>query len=278
VGIEPVLARWGTEVAPAIAYSIVSPGKCLRGALLLETYRASGGRDPRAAELAAAVEVIHAYSLVHDDLPCMDDAALRRGRPATHRAFGVEAATRAGFAMVPLAAHHLARGAAALQLDGEAVGAIVREVFAAAGAGGMIGGQYLDLEAEGRDLTPEALEQMHRAKTGALITAACSVGGLAARANRATLAGLRGYGDALGLAFQIADDVLDAVGTTEEIGKAAGQDAVQSKATFVSALGVAGALNEAARHARLAVDALRAARISSDALEALATFVAGRRS
>jgi len=142
----------------------------------------------------------------------------------------------------------------------------------------MIGGQYLDLESEGQALDQASVERMHRAKTGALIAAACVVGGLAAGAGAEAVAGLRRYGEELGLAFQIADDVLDAVGTTQETGKTAGLDAARDKTTFVSTLGTAGAVAEAARRARLAVDALRAAHLSSQPLVVLATFVAERRS
>lgn len=276
--IVPVLSRWAADAAPPIAYSLLSPGKCLRGALLLESYRAAGGRDSAACALAAAVEMVHAYSLIHDDLPCMDDAPLRRGRPATHRVFGVEAATRAGFAMVPLAARCVVEAGKALRLEPGRVGTVAVELFRAAGAGGMIGGQYLDLDAEGQRIDLAAVERMHRAKTGALIAAACVAGGLAAGAGAEAVAGLRKYGEELGLAFQIADDVLDAVGTTQEIGKAAGQDAARAKTTFVTTLGAAGAAAEASRRARLAVDALRAAHLSSQPLEVLATFVAERRS
>jgi len=276
--ITPVLSRWAADAAPAIAYSLLSPGKCLRGALLLESYRAAGGRDPAVQALAAAVEMVHAYSLIHDDLPCMDDAGLRRGRPTTHRVFGVEAATSAGFAMVPLAVRCVAEAGKSLGLEPAVVGAVALELLRAAGAGGMIGGQYLDLEFEGRGIDQASVERMHRAKTGALIAASCVAGGLAAGAHAGAVEGLRKYGEELGLAFQIADDVLDAVGTTQEIGKTAGQDAARDKATFVSALGAAGAAQEATRRARLAVDALRAAHLSSQPLEVLATFVAERRS
>jgi len=276
--IVPVLDRWAAEVSPPIAYSLRSTGKCLRGALVLESYRAVGGSGPAVSLLAAAVEMLHGYSLIHDDLPCMDDAALRRGRATTHRVFGVEAATRAGFAMIPLAAHYLGEVAADLPLGPSQLSAVAGELFRAVGAGGMIGGQYLDLESEGRELDVVELARMHRAKTGALIAASCVVGGLAAGAAGDSLAGLRRYGEELGLAFQIADDVLDAVGTTSEIGKTAGQDAARAKATFVTTLGAAEAAAEATRRTRVAVDALRAARLSSKPLEVLATFVAERRS
>ena len=173
-------------VADAIRYTLAGGGKRLRGLLLLAAYDAVGGRGDATA-LAAAIEVVHAYSLVHDDLPCMDDDDVRRGRPTVHRAFGVPVATAAGLAMVPLAARCAWDAAAALELPEAARGAIVQELMRAAGAGGMIGGQLLDLEGEGLALSLEALERIHSAKTGALITAAVVLGGRAAGASAGQL-------------------------------------------------------------------------------------------
>ena len=200
-------------------------------------------------ELAAAVEVVHAYSLVHDDLPCMDDDDLRRGRPTTHRAFDVPTATRAGFHMVALAARVLAEGMERLALSRNRRRDIAAELFRAAGAGGMIGGQWLDLEAEGRGIPRSALEEVHARKTGALIAASCVIGGLAAGDGGpgAYLEALRGYGRSIGLAFQIADDVLDATATSDQLGKTAGKDAARAKSTFVTLLGVGAARAEAER-------------------------------
>jgi geranylgeranyl pyrophosphate synthase len=206
------------------------------------------------AELAAAVEVVHAYSLVHDDLPCMDDDALRRGRPTTHRAFDVATATRAGFHMVALAARVLASGMAALALTPERRRAIALELFRAAGAGGMIGGQVLDLAAEGRRIPVAELVDVHRRKTGALIAASCVIG----------------------LAFQIADDVLDATGTSAQLGKTPGKDAAHAKSTFVTVLGVGAARAEAERLAAQAVDRLREAGLVSPVLVALAHYMVTR--
>ena len=188
--VDAVLAHWGEHsgglwpetVAAAMRYSLLGAGKRLRPTLVLAAYEAVGGTAPAIAELAAAIEVVHAYSLVHDDLPCMDDDDLRRGRATTHRAFDVATATRAGFHMVALAAAVLARGMEALALDADRRGAVALELFRAAGAGGMIGGQALDLAAEGQALPVEGLEEVHRRKTGALIAASCAIGGLAAGA------------------------------------------------------------------------------------------------
>ncbi len=228
------------------------------------------------AELAAAVEVVHAYSLVHDDLPCMDNDDLRRGRPTTHRAFDVRTATVAGYHMVALGARVLDAGLAALALEPSRRRAIALELFRAAGAGGMIGGQALDLEAEGLRLPAAGLEGVHRRKTGALIAAACVIGGLAAGAPPAACEALRDYGGDVGLAFQIYDDVLDATATSDQLGKTAGKDAALAKSTFVTLLGVGAARAEAERLAARAVDRLRQAGLVSPTLAELAHYIVTR--
>ena len=276
-----MLAHWGGRVAPgpiaaAMQYSLLGAGKRLRPTLVFASYEAVGGEEPAIAELAAAIEVVHAYSLVHDDLPCMDDDDLRRGRATTHRAFDVATATRAGFQMVALAAQVLAHGMTALDLDAERRRAIALELFQAAGAGGMIGGQARDLAGEGRALPAERLEEIHQRKTGALIAASCAIGGLAARAPAAATAALREYGARRGLAFQIYDDVLDATATSDQLGKTAGKDAARAKSTFVTVLDVGVARAEAERLAALAVDRLRDAGLVSAVLVDLARYVVTR--
>jgi geranylgeranyl pyrophosphate synthase len=241
-------------VSDAIRYSLLGEGKRMRGILFLSAFDAAGGTGD-AAELGAAIEVVHAYSLVHDDLPCMDDDDMRRGRPTVHRVFGVAAATAAGLAMVPLAVLSAANAARALALDDRATGSIVAELMRASGAGGMIGGQLLDLDGEGRPLELADLEQIHRAKTGALIMASATLGGRAASAPEARLQALSRYGAAVGLAFQIADDVLDVTATTDQLGKTAGRDLALKKSTYPALLGVAGAK---ARAAALIDDGCRA--------------------
>jgi geranylgeranyl pyrophosphate synthase len=236
------LAERAPRVADAIRYSLVGGGKRFRGILFLAAYRAAGG-DGDATLLAAAIEIVHAYSLVHDDLPCMDDDDVRRGRPTVHRRFDTRTATVAGLTMVPLAARTAAR--AARSLRGADPQRVVKELMSAAGAGGMIGGQLLDLEGEGKPLSLGDLEQIHRAKTGALVSAAALIGGLAAGATESVVQALARYGAALGLAFQIADDVLDVTGSTEVLGKTAGRDAELRKSTYPTLLGVAGATSRA---------------------------------
>lgn len=280
--LDRVAARMEAEIpgalGEALAYALRSPGKRVRPALLLAAYEACGGRDAAATGLAAAVEVVHTYSLVHDDLPCMDDDPLRRGRPTTHVVFTVPVATRVGYLLVPAAAEVLVTACEAMGLDAGTMGRIGVTLFEAGGIRGMVGGQWLDLEAEGRTLALDDLIAVHRGKTGALIRAACTLGAIAGEARPADVAALTAYGEEVGLAFQIADDVLDATGTSEELGKTAGRDAQMAKSTYVSVLGVEAARAEAERLARRAVAHLDAAGVPSGALGALAGYIVTRSS
>jgi farnesyl diphosphate synthase/geranylgeranyl diphosphate synthase type II len=263
------------RVAAAVHYALAGAGKRLRAVLLIAAYRACGGTGD-VSGLAAAVEVVHAYSLVHDDLPCMDDDDVRRGRPTVHVTHGVAAATAAGVAMVPLAARAAVEAAESLGLSREQQSAIVRTLMQASGAGGMIGGQLLDLLAEGQSLDVEALERVHRLKTGALIRASVCIGGLAAGAAPVTMRALETYGDAVGLAFQIADDVLDVTATTSQLGKTAGKDVSHGKSTYPAALGLEAARAKAEALAEEACSALRGAGIVAPDLDYLARFAVAR--
>jgi geranylgeranyl diphosphate synthase, type II len=271
VGLE------GTTVADAVHYACTGGGKRLRAVLLLAAYRAAGGHGDATA-LAAAVEVVHAYSLVHDDLPCMDNDDMRRGRPTVHRQYTVAAATAAGLAMVPLAARAAADAALALGLSEAEGAAIVGELMRAAGGGGMIGGQLLDLEGEGCDLNLHDLERIHRLKTGALITASVVLGAMAARATPAMQQAFATYGKAVGLAFQIADDVLDVTATTDQLGKTAGKDITSQKSTYPAVLGIEGAIQRATALTEEACQALAAVGLLTPELDHLARFTVARRS
>jgi len=264
-------------VGEAIRYSLMGEGKRLRGILFLRAYEAAGGIADGSA-MAGAIEVVHAYSLVHDDLPCMDDDDVRRGRPTVHRVFGVPAATAAGLAMVPLAALCAADAARELGLADQDAGAIVRELMVASGAGGMIGGQLLDLEGERKPLALEELQQIHGAKTGALIAAAATIGGRAAGAPPERLTALRRYGEAIGLAFQIADDVLDVTGTTDQLGKTAGRDLELQKSTYPALLGIDGAKSRASALVRQGCSALDEVGLLTPALDRIAHFTVERTS
>lgn len=284
--VNQVLREWsarasedlGGRVGEAVAYSLATPGKRLRPALFLAAYDALGGVGD-GTEMAAAIEVLHTYSLVHDDLPCMDDDDLRRGRKSTHSEFDAATATEAGFRMIPMAARVLAFGGQRLGLSDATIGAISGELFRAVGAEGMVGGQVLDLEAEVMvEVSLDDLKRIHRCKTGALITACGVIGGMAAGGNADKIDALRSYGEEIGLAFQITDDILDATATSRQLGKTAGKDAMQNKATYPSLMGMDAAAKEAETGVRRAVDHLAHAGIDSKMLGALAEFVANRRS
>jgi geranylgeranyl diphosphate synthase, type II len=279
--LDGFCARWLSDVAPltaeAIRYALLGEGKRLRAILLLEAYRACGGTGD-ALDLAASVEVVHAYSLVHDDLPCMDDDDVRRGRPTVHRVYGVPVATAAGLAMVPLAARSAWHGARAMGLEDRVAGDIVRDLMDASGAGGMIGGQLLDLEAEGVHLTLNALERVHRLKTGALIMASVTLGARAALAPESRRVALARYGASIGLAFQIADDVLDITATTDQLGKTAGRDLDLNKSTYPALLGVEGAIERAVALVEDGCAALQEEGLLTPSLEQLARYIVERRS
>jgi geranylgeranyl diphosphate synthase type II len=279
--LDRFCARWLGALSPATAeairYALLGEGKRLRAILVLEAYRACGGTGD-AIDLAASVEVVHAYSLVHDDLPCMDDDDVRRGRPTVHKVYGVPVATAAGLAMVPLAARSAWHAATTLGLSAGVGAAIVRELMEAAGAGGMIGGQLLDLEAEGEHVAVESLERVHRLKTGALIAASVSLGARAALAPESRRRALERYGEAIGLAFQIADDILDVTATTDQLGKTAGRDLALHKSTYPALLGIEGATARATLLVEDACHALAGEGLLTPALEHLARFIVTRRS
>lgn len=244
--VEESLARFLDEslsalepaTADPIRYAVLSPGKRIRPLLMIAAYRAAGGGSARIADLACSVELVHAYSLVHDDLPCMDDDVLRRGRPTVHVRYGVAQAILAGAALMPLAVESILRAAVPLDLASSVVRRLTVELTSASGAGGMVGGQLLDLRAEGRDVGREELERIHTGKTARLIGASVSMGGIAAGAPADRVAQLGRFGLRLGLAFQAIDDILDLRGDTSELGKESGRDAALRKATYPGLFGL----------------------------------------
>jgi geranylgeranyl pyrophosphate synthase len=276
--LPDLMADAPAALRDAVSYAVLGPGKRFRPALVLAAYETGGGTDQAVAELAAAVEIVHSYSLVHDDLPCMDNDDLRRGRPTLHRAMGVRTATVAGFAMVPVAAAAVRRGAQRLGLSDATARDLVAVLFRAAGGGGMIGGQVMDLLAGGREVGLAFVEDLERRKTGALIAASVEIGAVAAGVSDAARSGYRAYGQDVGLAFQIADDVLDLTATTSELGKTPGKDAKLGKPTWPVLTGLDAAHAEAERLAGRAVAQLEQAGVSSPLLAALARFVVARRS
>jgi geranylgeranyl diphosphate synthase, type II len=262
----------------SVLYALETPGKRVRPVLCVAAYRAlRGGDAPDAVyRLASAVEIVHTYSLVHDDLPCMDDDDLRRGRATVHRVHGPARAMLAGAALVPAAAAVLDAATFSLGLGREIRTALVAELCRAGGATGMVGGQLLDLEGEGRALDADGLRRIHCWKTGALLAASLRIGALAAGAGEGALAALSAYGEDVGLAFQIVDDVLDVTGDAAQLGKTAGKDEEVGKATYPALFGLGGARALAAEHVRHAIAALRQGGVRSPELEALARYVIER--
>jgi farnesyl diphosphate synthase len=256
----------------AMRHAALGGGKRIRPLLVYVTGQMLGAKLATLDRPAAAVELIHAYSLVHDDLPAMDDDELRRGRPTCHRAFDEATAILAGDALQCLAFEVLAEA----PLEESMRLAMLRTLAAASGTRGMAGGQALDLAAEGQRLDVPQLEAMHRMKTGALIRASVRLGALAAGAGAPVQTALDGYADALGLAFQIRDDILDVEGSAEALGKTAGKDARADKATYPGLLGMAESGKRLAAEVARARHALTAIGLGDSALAALADMAAAR--
>lgn len=266
------LAAAPPRVVEAMRYSLLAGGKRLRPALVLECHAVCGGRDPSAAlPAAAAMELIHTFSLVHDDLPAMDNDDLRRGRPTNHKVHGEAMAILAGDAMTTLAFELIARHA-----HPRTAAAQVAELANAGGPEGMIGGQVLDMDGEQRKLSLAELRHMHRLKTGALLTASCRLGAIAADAPPASLDALTNFGQKLGLAFQIIDDCLDVTSTPAQLGKATNKDAAKGKNTYPLLLGLDQSRAEAHRSLELALADLTPFGPAADGLRSLARFIVDR--
>jgi geranylgeranyl diphosphate synthase type II len=264
-------------IADAVRYGLKSPGKRLRPLLLLFAYRAAGGVED-ATLLACAPEVIHAYSLAHDDLPCMDDDDMRRGRPTVHKIYGSRTAILGGVVMIPLAAKVVRESAQSMRLPRESSAKLLDTLLEASGSRGMIGGQLRDLAGERLSLSLEDREEIHSAKTGALIVASIMMGGIAAGAGEAQIAALERYGGAVGLAFQIMDDVLDVTSTTSALGKTSGRDAALGKSTYPALLGVEGARQRAQALIADGLDSLAQQKLLTQELSQVANFMLTRTS
>jgi geranylgeranyl diphosphate synthase type II len=264
-------------IVDAIRYGLKSPGKRLRPLLLLFAYRAAGGtRD--ATMLACAPEVIHAYSLMHDDLPCMDDDDMRRGRPTVHKVYGSGTAILAGVAMIPLAARVVRDSARTMSLTEEMSRNVLDTLLEAGGASGMIGGQLRDLAGEGLRLSLDEREAIHSAKTGALIVASLRMGALAAGADPTEVAAFARYGRSVGLAFQIMDDVLDVTSTPSAMGKTTGRDALLGKSSYPALLGVDGARKRAQTLIEDGLESLAEHKLLTQELSQVANFMVTRTS
>jgi len=261
----------------AMRYSVQAGGKRLRPILVIAGAEAVGGGAAQVMETACALELIHTYSLIHDDLPAMDNDDYRRGRLTNHKVFGEAIAILAGDALLTLAFKLIALNGARTG-DARIIAALVTDIADAAGTDGMVGGQVVDIQSEGKAVSAETLDYIHTHKTAALIRASLCAGALLAGATPAQSAAITASGEALGLAFQIVDDILDVEGSTEELGKTAGKDAQQQKATYPAYHGL-----EASRaKARVLIDqakrALDPLGESAAPIRALADFIFDRRS
>ncbi len=259
----------------AMRYSLFAGGKRLRPVLCLAAAEACGGTVEDALPPAAAVECIHTYSLVHDDLPCMDDDDLRRGRPTCHVKYGEGIAVLAGDALLTVAFEILARTPPARR---HGVGDYVSELAVASGSRHLIGGQVLDLEGEGGETvpTPAQLRYIHESKTAALLAASVRLGAMTANATPDRLEALTTYGRSLGLAFQIIDDILDVTSTSEKLGKSVGKDEAAAKSTYPALFGLEKSRREAVRLTKRAHDALGPFADKADRLHQIADYLLGR--
>lgn len=234
----PQTGKLQTTVAEAMAYACKDGGKRLRPMLVLEFCRLCGGDPAQAMPFAAAIEMIHCYSLVHDDLPCMDNSLMRRGRPSTHAVYGETMALLAGDGLLTLAFETMLRPGNRADLPPERALGAASALADAAGIEGMVGGQVIDLQSEGKSIDLSTLEALQEGKTAALLIAACVMGARLAGATPAQEQAARQFGENLGLAFQIVDDILDVTATAQELGKPVGSDADNGKVTYVSLLGL----------------------------------------
>lgn len=280
--VEKALGRWVSGDAPAglgeaMRYAVLDGGKRLRPLLALAVSEAVHGQAEAAMRAACALELIHAYSLVHDDMPCMDNDVLRRGKPTVHVAFGEAQALLAGDALQALAFELLVPDDASV--DAAMAAQLCRLLARAAGAAGMAGGQAIDLASVGSALNRAGLENMHRCKTGALLQASVMMGAATGACDAEALRCLREFGDVLGLAFQVVDDILDVTTDSATLGKTAGKDAASDKPTFVSLMGLPSAQACADDLLDQAHAALHRSRLNkTEHLHALADWVGQRAS
>ncbi|WP_444660016.1 polyprenyl synthetase family protein [Caproiciproducens sp. R2] len=244
------------DLIHAMRYSLLGEGKRIRPILVLEFCRLCGGEEEAALPFACAVEMIHTYSLIHDDLPCMDDDDMRRGRPSNHKVFGEDIALLAGDALLTMAFEAMLSKEAVRLAGAERAAKAAGYLARAAGAYGMVGGQVIDLMSEGRAISLETLKKMDENKTGALILASAQMGCVLAGAGDEQMRAAESYARAIGLAFQIVDDILDVTGDTRTLGKPAGSDSENNKSTYVSLMGLENASKTVDELTAKAVEAL----------------------
>lgn len=263
----------------AMRYSVFAGGKRVRPILMLAACEAVGGEIAQAMPAACAMEMIHTYSLIHDDLPAMDDDDFRRGNPTNHKVFGEAIAILAGDALLTQAFILLSAPELLGSVSPERLLAATREIATCAGSFGMVGGQVVDMESEGKtDIDLPTVQYIHTHKTGALIKASVKAGAILGGADASQLAAITRYGEAAGLAFQIADDILDIEGTTEEIGKDAGSDQARGKATYPAVVGLADAKRRAVELMEIALAALDPLGAKAEPLREIARYIVSRKS
>ena len=255
----------------AVRYCVFNGGKRVRPALVYATAESLGISAERVDGIAVAIELIHAYSLVHDDLPAMDDDELRRGKPTCHIAYDEATAILVGDALQCYAFQALAE-----RVDTAHIPTLIKSLAGASGARGMILGQVIDIEAEGKRLTESDLEEMHRLKTGALIDASVLMPAQLSELNKTSIDALANYSRALGLAFQIQDDILDVISDTQTLGKPSGSDEAKSKPTYTSIMGLSGAREKLAETHRTAIESLDQVDADTSLLESIANYIIER--
>lgn len=276
-GYLPKYGGLQNQLVKAMSYSLLGGGKRIRPVLVLEFCRLCGGTQQVAMPFACAAEVIHTYSLIHDDLPCMDNDDMRRGKPSNHKEFGEDMALLAGDALQALA-FEVMLCADSVRAAGAERAAVAAGILAQAiGADGMVGGQVIDLLSEGRQISLETLRKMDEGKTGALIVACAQMGCVLGGGTEQQIESAKQYAAAVGLAFQIVDDILDIEGDTALLGKKVGSDVANQKSTYVSILGMDQAKAFVQQLTRQAVDALQVFERDTDDLEELAVYLASRK-
>lgn len=273
----PAPAGLEKKVLEAVRYSLFAGGKRLRPILCLAAAEVVGGSAEKVMPVACALEMIHTYSLIHDDLPAMDNDDFRRGQPTNHKVFGEAIAVLAGDALLTEAFDFIAGIPGRAEIGPERILQVIRLVVKAAGYRGMIGGQAIDLECENRTVDLATVEYMHIHKTGALISASLEAGAILGGGSAEQVAFLKHYGHHLGLAFQITDDLLDIEGDAELMGKQPGSDAAKNKKTYPALLGVARSKESAREHVEEALKALSAFDDKAEPLRAVARYLLGRK-
>ncbi len=274
--LAPPAGTYPASVHEAMRYSLFAGGKRVRPILAIAAAEAVGANTAGLLPIAGSLELIHTYSLIHDDLPAMDDDDLRRGRPTCHKVYGEAIAILAGDGLLNRAFEILSDPRRLTALSASRLLAVIREISTASGVFGMVGGQVVDMESEGKEIDFPTLEYIHTHKTGALIRASVRTGALYAKAGKRQFTALTRYGEMVGLAFQIADDILDITGKQEEIGKDVGSDLKKGKKTFPAFYGLEESRRRAVEVADKAVASLHGFGRAADPLRELAKYIVNR--